>query len=129
MRRRALGPVVATALVALMGCSAQGRALGDDPFASGSDDRPSRIRIEVMNLNFNDARLYAIRDGGRITIGTVGGKQDGSFTLEWRYSQDLRIQIDLLAGPTCTTPRLQVEPGDILELQISSVFNQSSFCR
>ena len=35
----------------------------------------------------------------------------------------------MLAGPTCTTQPLDVQPGDILELQIQSMFNQSSFCR
>lgn len=119
-----------------VGCAQTGRPLAgggggvsDDPFST-STDRPNRIRIEVRNLNFADARLYAIRDGGaRMSLGSVTGKTDASFTLDWRLNQDIRIEINLLAGPTCMTRRIQVQPGDILELQIASVFSQSSFCR
>lgn len=123
-------------VLATAGCAQTGRPLGgggsgggSDPFAT-STERPNRIRIEVRNLNFQDARLYAIRgSGARRSLGSVGGKQDGSFTLEWNLNEDIRIEINLLAGPTCTTRRIQVQPGDILELQIASVFSQSSFCR
>jgi len=114
--------------LALVGCASGGaRPNGDSPFSS--TDRPDSIRIEVLNLNFQEARLYALRDSERVSLGIVGGKQEGSFTIPWNLSQDLRIEINLLAGPTCTTESLPVQPGDILELQINSVFSQSSFCR
>lgn len=113
--------------VALAGCASGGAGGSDSPFARG--DRPNSVRIEVLNLNFQEARLYALRDHERVSLGTVGGKQERTFTLPWNLHQDLRIEINLLAGPTCTTEALPVQAGDILELQISSVFSQSSFCR
>ena len=46
------------------------------------------------------------------------GKGDETFRLTWSFPQPLSIEIDLLAGGRCVTPELQVDPGDIIELQI-----------
>jgi hypothetical protein len=120
--------VVLTLLTVAVACATQGQRLDSEPFTT-STERPDSVLLEVQNLNFSDARLYAIRDGRRMTLGRVGGKQDARFTIPWRFSQELRIEINLLAGPTCVTERLQVDRGDILELQISGVFSQSTFCQ
>lgn len=120
--------MVLTLLSVAVACATPGQRRYSEPFTT-STERPDSVLLEVQNLNFSDARLYAIRDGQRMSLGRVGGKQDARFTIPWRFSQDLRIEINLLAGPTCVTERLQVDRGDILELQISSVFSQSSFCR
>lgn len=120
--RRAL---LLASLVALSGCATAGG--GSDPFGNGG--RADSIMLHVRNLNFADARLYAIRRAAtRRLLGSVGGKQEREFTLDWDISEPLRIQIDLLAGPTCTTQEMIVDPGDQLELQIDAVFNRSSFC-
>ncbi|MDA1102641.1 MAG: hypothetical protein O2956_03505 [Gemmatimonadetes bacterium] len=115
------------AAVALMGCGAGRPEPVREPFTASG--RPETIRIIVQNLNFADARLFAYRRGARSSLGSVGGKQDGEFSLPWRFPEPLRIEINLLAGPTCSTEEILVDPGDILELQISSVFSSSSFCR
>lgn len=120
--------VALTLLLGLTGCTTTGRQLGGDPF-SNSAGRPSSVRIEVRNLNFADARLYIVGGARRRSLGTVGGKQDASFTVSWDFNEDVRIEINLLAGPTCVTETLQVAPGEILELQIPSVFGQYSSCR
>jgi hypothetical protein len=99
----------------------------EDPFAPG--DR-NEFRIFVQNDNFYDARISAIASGGvRRQIGYVGGKTDGVFTVPWTFSNDLRVEIDLQAGPTCTTEVIQVDPGDELRLQILSAITDSDFCR
>ena len=116
-------------VLAVAGCASSGAWQEEDAGFTTSTSRPPRVLIEVETLNFADARLYAISDGQRLSLGTVGGKQNDSFTIPWRYSQALQIEINLLAGPTCVTESLQVDRGDILELQIASVFNNSSFCR
>ena len=126
MKRHAA--VLLALLMLSLACTTQGRRLDSEPFTT-STERPDSVLLEVQNLNFSDARLYALRDGQRISLGRVGGKQDARFTIPWRFNQDLRIEINLLAGPTCVTERLQVDRGDILELQISGVFSQSTFCR
>ncbi len=119
--------VIVLAILVLAGCAASARS-GSEPF-SGAGDRPNSVQLVIQNRNFADARLYAIQRGRRTNLGTVGGAQDATFTLPWGFSDPLRIEINLLAGPTCTTPELIVDPGDILELQIAPVFDQSSFCR
>ena len=96
-----------------------------DPF---DDAGPGSIRIEVVNLNFNDATLHALRGGERHRLGIVNGKGSASYTMEWRVSQPLRIEIDLLASDQCTTRAMQVDPGDIIELQIELDMSRDPDC-
>lgn len=88
-----------------------------------------QIRIEVINRNFSDATLWAISRSGRQRLGIVTGKTDASFTLDWDFPQPLQIEIHLLAGERCVTAPLQVDPGDVLELQIEVELRRSAFCR
>jgi hypothetical protein len=123
------GSTFRLALVALLAFAASACATSGstaNPFSEGG--RAESVRIEVLNLNFSDARLTALRDGRRTSLGIVGGKQEGQFTIPWEYPQELRIEINLLAGPTCQTEAMPVDPGDILELQITEIFSQS-VCR
>lgn len=125
LRRFAL--LVVPLSVLLTGC-ATGQPL-EDPYEITSGNRPPRIELVVRNMNFLDARLYALRQSGRRLIGEVGGKQDAQFELEWPISEPLRIEIDMVAGPRCVTESLQVDRGDILELLIESVFSNTRGCR
>lgn len=113
-------------LVAAFGCGG-GRALpGADPFSGAGTAADARVR--VRNSNFYDATLIALSDNGRRRLGTVGGNSTAVFTMPWEFSGSLRIQIDLLAGPTCTTDVITVNPGDTVDLEILPTGN-SSFCR
>jgi len=93
------------------------------------ESRPTTVRIEVQNLNFQDARLYTYRRGSRALLGVVPGKGDQSFVIDWNAPEPMYVEIDMLAGPRCYTEELQVDPGDVLELQIASVFSSTSVCR
>jgi hypothetical protein len=118
--------VVLPALCVISACGGVSSSL-EDPFA---DAGRNEFRLYVQNDNFYDARISAIASGGsRRQIGYVGGKTDGVFTVPWTFSNDLRVEIDLQAGPTCTTEVIQVDPGDELRLQILSAITDSSFCR
>ena len=110
-------------------CTAAGTGVAQNPYAYTSTDRPTQVRLLVQNLNFNDARLFALALNGRTPIGQVSGKQDKEFELNWPLSSPMRIEINMVAGPKCTTQEMQVDPGDILELQIASVFTQTAACR
>jgi len=128
--RRGSGVLAGCMLLLGTACASSGGARPGDasgPFAEGW--RPQTVRLVVQNLNFSDARLYAIRTGSRSILGVVGGKQDAEFVMEWLRSEPLRIEIDLLARPRCSTREMQVDPGDILELQIESVFSVDAVCR
>jgi hypothetical protein len=119
--------VVCAASCATAGAGGEGQREDADPFASAA--YPQTVRLIVQNRNFSDARIYVLRYGGRRPLGVVGGKRDAEFVMEWRMSEGVRIEIDLLAGPRCTTEELIVDPGDILELQIDVVFSRTSLCR
>src|SRR5688572_28087239 len=85
-------------LLTVAGCN----SLANSRMFGEGGPRPM-IRIEVTNLNFNDATLHAIRDGGRLRLGIVTGKGTAVYTLAWQIAVPLRIEIDVLAGGRCTT--------------------------
>lgn len=99
---------------------------GGDPFSGAGTATEARVR--VRNSNFYDATLTAIGDNGQRRLGTVGGNSSATFTMPWEFSGGLRIQIDLLAGPTCITDVVTVNPGDTVDLEILPDIN-TQFCR
>jgi hypothetical protein len=116
-------------LLVVAGCGSTGRQVaGADPFAQGAD-AAAEIRIRVRNSNFYDATLTALGDMGRRRLGTVGGNQTATFTTPWTFTGALRLQIDLLAGPTCTTEAITVSPGDQVTIDIASDFSLTTYCR
>ena len=111
-----LGVVLAGAS---FGCAAKRGPLGDPVDA--------RIRIEIQNRGFDDATVRAIFDGRRVRLGTVTGKRTANFMLPVDRSTLLALEIDLLAGPDCTTREMWVDPGDIIVFEILSVDIISGF--
>lgn len=89
-----------------------------------------QIHIEVRNDNFYDATIWAVVSGVRQRkLGVVSGKQNADFTMRWTVARPLQFEIDLLTGNmTCRTDALVVDPGDHLELQITSAFGQVGGC-
>ena len=127
MKRASLAAAAAAStFLAAAGCASTGTASSPFSDAAPADDQ---IRIEVRNLNWNEARLYAVSTGRRIRLGTVGGNQDAVYTLDWDFSLPLALEIQLVAGASCTTRQMQVDPGDLLELQIQSDSATRDFCR
>jgi hypothetical protein len=117
------------AALATVGCGSTGRPLaGVDPFADGGAT-PAEIRIRIRNSNFYDATVTALGDMGQRRLGTVGGNQSATFTTPWNFTGGLRLQIDLLAGPTCTTEMITVSPGDAVNIEIAPDFNLTTYCR
>jgi len=110
----------------LAGCGT--RSPQGNPF-DGSGAGVPQIRLRVRNANFYDATITAIGDTSQRRLGVVGGNQSATFTMAWEFSSGLRVQIDLLAGPSCTTDVLQVNPGDDVEFQIPPDLSVSGFCR
>ena len=125
--RRPLLLLVPSVLALSAACASAGPRLSDDAWSS--TERPPQVRLIVQNRNFSDARLYAVRRSARESLGVLGGKEDAEFMLDWPSPEPLRIEINMLAGPRCVTEEMQVDPGDILELQIAVVFTDTSGCR
>ncbi|MBM4183072.1 MAG: hypothetical protein FJ207_02470 [Gemmatimonadetes bacterium] len=110
-------------------CGRTGRPLaGSDPFAPGGVVAAD-IRIRVRNQNFYDASLTAISDTGERRLGNVGGNSSAVFTTPWSFTSSLRIQIDLLAGPSCVTDVITVSPGETVNLDIPPDFRTATTCR
>ena len=96
-------------------CTATARA----PF-SNETGRGQTIDIEVRNLNFDQATLWVVRLGERSRLGIVEGKQDRTFRIAWRSQAELRIQVQLQGGDRCETRAVQVDPGDVLVMEVAS---------
>ena len=107
------------------GCAARGGD-GNPLPAPGLEDQ---VEIRIINNNFSDARMYAVRPGAREYIGMLTGKTEANYTLDWDISQTLAIEISLLAGGTCTTEELVVDPGEALFLSIDSALGTMRDCR
>jgi hypothetical protein len=118
--------MIALALL-LSGC-AGGPRPGESPFEEGGGGGSQQIRLRVRNANFYDATITAIGDATQRRLGVVGGNQTSVFTMPWEFASGLRVRVDLLAGPSCITDTLQVNPGDDIEFQIPPNLGQSGFC-
>jgi hypothetical protein len=104
---------------------AGGQSRTDGPFDQGPE-ASGRITVVVDNLQFNDATLYALANGGsRTRIGTVSGKNRGTMRVNWERPRELRIEIRLLAGERFTTTGLNVTAGERVDLTIQNPLNRS----
>lgn len=112
----------------LVGCGTSGPRPGGSPFEGGGGGGAQQIRLRVRNANFYDATVTALGDATQRRLGVVGGNQTSVFTMPWEFTSGLRVRIDLLAGPSCTTDTIQVNPGDDIEFQIPPNLGASGFC-
>jgi len=100
------------------GCASLGGS-APNPFDGGlRQAREDRLRIEVRNLNFNDITVYAVTTGRRVRLGTVTGKTDGNFRLEWNYAEAIGFQVDVIGGRGCNTDRILVDRGARVWVQV-----------
>lgn len=115
------------AAVTALGAACAARAgEGNPAITPGLEDQ---IEIRIINNNFSDARLYAVHPRAREFLGMLTGKTEANYTLDWDFSQTLSIEISLLAGGTCTTEELIVDPGEALFLSIDSTLATMRNCR
>ena len=115
--------VTASACASLGGSRQSSNPFGENP--AGSD----QIVIHIQNFNFNDATVWThVRDARDQKLGIVSGKSDATFTVRWEFSEPLRLEFDLLASVRCLTEPLVVDPGDVVELQISVDPSQDPTC-
>lgn len=115
LRRRLVLAGAALALLVLSACGVGGNA--PNPFDQRGN-QSGRIRIVVDNQNFNDVRVYAVTTGGRRTLGQVGGRSNATFQMDWRQLDEIRFRLEFLAGDNYETPRLNVSPGDAVDVYI-----------
>ena len=93
---------------------------GADPPTAGPP-----VVILVQNNNFQDATVFAIRQGERHRLGVVVGKTDERFAIPWQPNFVLRLEVRFLGGGACSTRDILLEPGQryTLELQPDTRLN------
>ena len=116
------------ALVAIAACATPGRVVERGQLFTREPVGEEMIRIHVQNDNFMDARLHAVGLNGGYLLGVVTGKQQAVLSIPWDFSGPLRIEIDLLVGPRCTTRPIDADPGDTFDLRIDPVLSMSDAC-
>jgi hypothetical protein len=125
MKLRLTGLISTVAAATLLaGCAAGGANTTPLP----EDRAENVVRIYVTSLAFSDATIYGVIQGDRRRLGQVTGKREIVFTMPLLFPSEMYLEIDFLAGPTCYTERMIVDPGDHLELIIQSE-NRSLNCR
>lgn len=107
-----------SALLAV-GCST-GRTLNPFDRSEPTGGIEERIRIEVQNLNFNDATVWALRSSQRIRVGRVTGKTDQTFRIDWNVAAPISFQVDVVGSRTCRTGAVAVEANSRVWLSIPS---------
>jgi len=110
--------ILAAALLSFASCGG-GRVV--NPFTgtvTGGVEQP--IRIEVQNLNFNDATVYAMRSTQAIRLGRVTGKTDQEFRIEWNVAQSIAFRVDVVGGRSCRTGEVIVEADSRVWVTIPS---------
>lgn len=124
MTRRIQVFTIALAAAALAFGCASAAGPPPDPFADGGG---KEIKIFITNLAFMDATVYGITNGARRRLGRVTGKRESVFSIPLAHSSDFHLEIDILAGPRCKTEKMNVDPGDHVELIIQTD-NPYLFC-
>ncbi len=119
-------PMLLVAVLSGATISCSGRTPVRDP--TGANVRDTRVDIRVINNNFSDATLFANLRGRREFLGRLTGKTEANYTFNLEVAQPITIDISLLAGGTCTTRELIVDPGDELFLTIESALDAMQLC-
>ena len=106
---------------------------GRNTFATGGSNPllGDSVEVQVVNENFYSARIRAIYEGGgRFIIGTVEShNRRDIFVIPWQPKM-LQFEIDLIIGPgNYLSQRVQVYPGDIVQLTLPHDLEQSGFFR
>lgn len=107
-----------------MGCGSLGLP---NPYASGPDGQTA-IRLTVQNRNFADATVHVLRGGERLRMGIVTGTMQREFRIPWRISQQMSVDIRLLAGERCLSREMVVDPGDDIYLEVPADVSTDPDC-
>lgn len=89
-----------------------------DPFHERPGGEDGQILVRVENQNFGDAVVHASRGGERVRLGSVIGKSEEIFTMDWRFSLSLEFEVNIVGGGRCLVPPLSVDPGDRIWVKI-----------
>ena len=125
MRRGAVlaAAVLIVAVAGIAGCAAVTERV--NPFVRESS---GTIRLFVENNNYHQATITALGNLRR-RIGIVGGHASETFRVDWRSSDELQLEIDLLAGATYVSNAVPLAPGETATLYIQQTMSLSTLVR
>jgi len=106
------GGLVLVALLAygcagLLGGEEDGEFVPDDP-----------VQVRVINDNFYDVTVYTDQNGHRERIGRVVGNTTEVFEIRARIGARIAIAVAVQAGRTHLTDRIDIYPGDEVEVRV-----------
>jgi hypothetical protein len=97
---------------------------------SGPQPRAEPVTVEVSNQNRRDVRVFLIRSGTPVRLGTVVSGRTGSFTyrgLQPGASETLRIGAEVIgANANFSSEGVRVSPGDLVLLRLEDLIQSSS---
>jgi len=118
--------LAALAVPTLSGCSSASTTSGDPFGGAVAQGSRSELRIVVTNRYIGEVTLFAVSGGGRrVRMGTVGGLNDGSFSVSWPNQDNLQVEIRALGGSRYVTQSIFAAPGDTVELFVESQLSYS----
>jgi hypothetical protein len=121
--------ISAAALVALMssaGCTSSMERTGS---AAGEVAANDAVSVMVINNNYSDVNVYAVRGGERIRLGTVTGNNSATLTMDrsiYGVNDVSLIAIPIGGFGAARSGRLSLSAGDSVEFRIMPVLDQSS---
>jgi hypothetical protein len=107
------------------GCGAEPRP---NPFTATA--RPPVVAVQVRNNNYLDVVVYALRDGGRMRLGTVTGNCNAILKVSTDIAtmQGFRLQADPVGSrESYVTEVIYAQPGAAIVLDVASVLSMSSW--
>lgn len=111
-------------LIAASACAPRAEPI----FGSGPDGART-ITIRVANRNFDDATVWAFRYNERRRAGTVGAKSTEDLNVQWANPAPLRVEIRLIGGQTCSSREIQMQPGDVVSVEVPQNLRSDPVCR
>ncbi len=100
--------------------------------ASGSARKPAAdpVTVEVSNQNRRDVRVYVVRGGTSVRLGTVVSGRTGTFTyrgMSAGQSETLQMGAEIIGGDAkFTSAGVRVAPGERVALRIEDLIQSSS---
>lgn len=97
---------------------------------SGPQPRAEPVTVEVNNQNRRDVRVFVIRSGTPVRLGTVVSGRTGVFTyrgLQPGMSETLRIGAEVIgSGANFSSEGVRVAPGERVVLRLEDLLQSSA---
>ena len=121
----ALLAFIAVSAATISGCASPSARAGS---AASLKLTPAIVR--VINHNWHDARVYAIRGGAKHRLGVVHSASSGTFSVPeylYKLTGHIALRVELIgSSETHTSLPIPCGPGDLIEWRIRRVLKYTS---